>query len=117
MSNNPNNSNNPEQANIVSPPHQPQAQQNLSEIINEQAKKPPQQQISHSDLKKAAKQVISNPGKKAEAPKPPEAKQAAKAKTPQKVNMKAVYALAVFLVLLIPLPKQVGGDVEIEASG
>lgn len=109
MSNNPSNSDQPTTG-LTSPASQPQGIP-LGQMINEQVKKP----IAQSDLKKAAKQVLANPGKKAEPPKRPEPQPKAP-KTPQKMNMKAVYVLAILLVLLIPLPKQIGGDIEIEGT-
>ncbi|MDJ0625516.1 MAG: efflux RND transporter periplasmic adaptor subunit [Candidatus Caenarcaniphilales bacterium] len=82
--------------------------------------------VSKSDLKSASKQLMTNLNeekKKEEKVNPtPQNKKNNKDKTPQnqkeknKKNKKLVFFMIFLAILLIPMPKQVGGDVEISGA-
>ncbi|MDX1921442.1 MAG: efflux RND transporter periplasmic adaptor subunit [Candidatus Caenarcaniphilales bacterium] len=73
-----------------------------------------QHNVSKSDLKTASKQIMTNvPVKKPAAEqKGPQAKASSKPKNPRKMIFFVLFLLALF----IPMPKQVGGDIEVSGA-
>jgi multidrug efflux pump subunit AcrA (membrane-fusion protein) len=90
-------------------------------LLNQQPIQAPPVVANQAELKSAAKQVMLNPAQKPDPAKKPEVNNSKPKGKPAgkgafNLDLKTIYICAFAFALLIPMPKQVGGEIEIEGT-